>query len=202
MTYAQKLAARLADTFASGEYEWVSGFSTWDHQQCVLSGAASLSFAADVDGFDKSGFAKEFGNYLGVGSFDVPKWNDSRASVTEVIAALRGFANGLPYDKSEEFRQHRDGAPHRPEDTCPLINSIQNFYEAMEAQGNAAKHTLETVRRANEQLRNLAFYWRTSAESACDDLYEMKRENEGLKRENASLKAKATPKAKKLKLVA
>lgn len=76
-------------------------------------------------------------------------------------------------------------APPVPDNTCPVIDKIQDGVEEL-ITGHRA--TLEDVRKANEQLRESGIYWHDVAKEMQAHIETLENEVEELEKENQELR--------------
>lgn len=108
-----------------------------------------------------------------------------------------------------KFDHYKRYAPTVPPDTCPIINRAQAYLtEAYSAANRVAKHCecdgaqelndipptldnvtddLEGIRKANSELRDSSWYWRTSCEEASAELDKANAKIEELEQQIESL---------------
>lgn len=86
----------------------------------------------------------------------------------------------------DTFEQFRRSAPPVPDETCPYIDSVNSELDnAIDIIKNVIKSngSMEDIRRANSDLRNLALFWRASAEELADMVDDLESKLEKLQEE-------------------
>lgn len=83
------------------------------------------------------------------------------------------------------FDDAKRQAPPVPDNTCPIIDKIQQGIDDLISGRNAE---LEDVRKANEQLRESGHYWHETAKEMQDHIDGLKEEVRELEEENQQLR--------------